>query len=99
MPLNDTKINDNSRRSFLKVLAGLGLGISIPVQAAAFMNDPLLFLSENKPDPSGKPDLKEPNAMEKVVKTDDEWRKAFNTRAVSGHPQKRNGTSLFRQIQ
>jgi len=75
MPINDTKINDNSRRSFLKVLAGLGLVFTIPYQAAAFTNDRRLFLSENKPDPSGKPDIKEPNAMDKVVKTDDEWRK------------------------
>jgi peptide-methionine (R)-S-oxide reductase len=69
MPINDTKINDNSRRSFLKVLAGLGLVFTIPYQAAAFTNDRRLFLSENKPD------IKEPNAMDKVVKTDDEWRK------------------------
>ncbi len=75
MPLNDAKANDTSRRSFLKVLAGLGLVISIPYRAAAFINDQRLFLSDNKPDPSGKMITEEPNTMDKVVKSDDEWRK------------------------
>jgi hypothetical protein len=75
MPINDTKTNYNTRRSFLKVLAGLGLVISIPYRAAAFMNNQQLFLSENKPDHSGKMVTEEPNTMDKVVKSDDEWRK------------------------
>lgn len=73
MPLSNLKINEN-RRSFLKALAGLGLTISFPIQVAAFIKPPQLFLSENNPDPSGKPNTKEPNAMDKVVKTDEEWR-------------------------
>jgi peptide-methionine (R)-S-oxide reductase len=76
MPLNDEKTIDKSRRSFLKVLAGIGLIISsIPSQAGAFMNGRQLFFNKNKPDQSGKLIIKESNAMDKVVKTDDEWRK------------------------
>jgi peptide-methionine (R)-S-oxide reductase len=76
MPINDEKTIDNSRRLFLKVLAGLGLIIIIiPVQAVAFMNGRQLFFNKNKPDQSGKLIIKEPNAMDKVIKTDDEWRK------------------------
>jgi len=75
MTINDTKTNDRTRRSFLKVLAGLGLAFSIPYRAAAFMNNQQLFLSEQKLDHSGNLKIKEPNPMEKVVKTDEEWRR------------------------
>ena len=75
MPKNDLKTSDNNRRSFLKVLVGLGVAFAIPYRAAAFMNNQQLFLSEQKPDHSGNLKIKEPNPMEKVVKTDEEWRR------------------------
>ncbi len=75
MPVNGTKTNDNTRRAFLKILAGAGLGLIIPYRAAAFMNNPQLLLCEQKPEHSGNLKIKGPNPMEKVVKTDEEWRK------------------------
>jgi peptide-methionine (R)-S-oxide reductase len=54
---------------------GWCLIISIPIPVTAFLNDPQLFLNNNKSDQSGKMIIKESNAMDKVVKTDDEWRK------------------------
>lgn len=74
MVLNNLKINENNRRSFLITLAGLGLSISIPYRVIAFIADGPIYLSETKPEESGKFNNREPNAMDKVVKTDEEWR-------------------------
>jgi peptide-methionine (R)-S-oxide reductase len=79
MPIDDTKTNDNSKRSFLKVLMGGCLIISIPIPVTAFLNDRQFFLNNNKPDQAGKLIIKESNAMDKVVKTDDEWRKILTS--------------------
>jgi peptide-methionine (R)-S-oxide reductase len=79
MPIDNTNTNDNSKRSFLKVLAGWGLIISIPIPATAFLNDRQVFLNNNKPDQAGKLNIKESNAMDKVAKTDDEWRKILTS--------------------
>jgi peptide-methionine (R)-S-oxide reductase len=79
MPIDYTKTNDNSKRAFLKVLVGGCLIISIPIPVTAFLNDPQLFLNNNKSDQAGKLIIKESNAMDKVVKTDDEWRKILTS--------------------
>ena len=75
MPIDDPKTNNYSKRSFLKVLAGGYLIISIPIPVTAFLNDRQLFLNKNIPDHAGKLIIKESNVMDKVVKTDDEWQK------------------------
>jgi peptide-methionine (R)-S-oxide reductase len=75
MPLNDIKTNDNSRRCFLKILSGIGLAIFFPYRISAFMKDHRLFVRENESDQTEGLNIKEQKRMDKVVKSNDEWRK------------------------